>query len=115
MGSGGLIVMDDETSMVDIARYFLQFVQNESCGKCVPCRVGTKRMLEILEKILAGEGAEEDLDTLAELGDVVKEASLCGLGQTGPNPVLSTLRYFRDEYLACIRGDAAPAACSEDS
>ena len=115
MGSGGLIVMDDETSMVDIARYFLQFVQNESCGKCVPCRVGTKRMLEILEKILAGEGAEEDLDTLAELGDVVKEASLCGLGQTGPNPVLSTLRYFRDEYLACIGGDAAPAAGSEDS
>jgi len=115
MGSGGLIVMDDETSMVDIARYFLQFVQNESCGKCVPCRVGTKRMLEILERILAGEGAEEDLDTLAELGDVVKEASLCGLGQTGPNPVLSTLRYFRDEYLACIRGDAVPAAGSEDS
>ncbi|MFH0965701.1 MAG: NADH-quinone oxidoreductase subunit NuoF [Planctomycetota bacterium] len=104
MGSGGLIVMDDENNMVDIARYFLQFVQNESCGKCVPCRVGTKRMLEILDRIASGQGREEDLDLLAELGEGIKKTSLCGLGQTGPNPVLSTLRYFRHEYLSLIQG-----------
>lgn len=103
MGSGGLIVMDDETCMVDVARFFLEFVQEESCGKCVPCRVGTKRMLEILERICNGEGVEEDIATLEHLGKQIKETSLCGLGQSAPNPVLSTIRYFRHEYEAHIR------------
>jgi len=98
MGSGGLIVMDENTCMVDVARYFLQFVQSESCGKCPPCRVGTKKMLAILERICRGEGELEDLDVLERLGRDIKKASLCGLGQTAPNPVLSTLRYFREEY-----------------
>ena len=98
MGSGGLIVMDDSTCMVDVARYFLEFVQAESCGKCTPCRVGTKKMLHILQAICRGEGKLEDLDTLERLGKQIKKASLCGLGQTAPNPVLSTLRHFRDEY-----------------
>jgi len=98
MGSGGLIVMDENTCMVDIARYFLEFVQNESCGKCTPCRVGTRHMLDILTRITRGEGRMQDLDKLERLARMVQEASLCGLGQTGPNPVLSTLRYFRDEY-----------------
>ncbi|AFG37808.1 NADH-ubiquinone oxidoreductase-F iron-sulfur binding region domain-containing protein [Spirochaeta africana] len=98
MGSGGLIVMDEETCMVDVARYFLEFVQEESCGKCAPCRVGTKRMLEILERICAGQGRQEDLDTLIRLGELIRETALCGLGQTAPNPVLSTLRHFRHEY-----------------
>lgn len=98
MGSGGLIVMDENTCMVDIARYFLEFTQSESCGKCVPCRVGTRHMLDILRRICAGQGELEDLDKLEELAQAVKAGSLCGLGQTAPNPVLTTLRYFRDEY-----------------
>jgi len=98
MGSGGLIVMDENTCMVDVARYFLEFVQAESCGKCTPCRVGTKKMLEILEAISRGEARMEDLDYLEHLAEHVKKGSLCGLGQTAPNPVLSTLRHFRDEY-----------------
>lgn len=103
MGSGGLIVMDDETCMVDVARFFLEFVQEESCGKCVPCRVGTKRMLEILDRICSGEGEPEDIDRLVELGRQIQETALCGLGQTAPNPVLSTIRHFRHEYEAHIR------------
>jgi NADH-quinone oxidoreductase subunit F len=103
MGSGGLIVMDEDTCMVDVARFFLEFVQEESCGKCVPCRVGTKRMLEILERICGGEGRPEDIERLQDLGRFVKEASLCGLGQTAPNPVLSTIRHFRHEYVEHIR------------
>jgi NADH-quinone oxidoreductase subunit F len=103
MGSGGLIVMDDDTCMVDVARFFLEFVQEESCGKCVPCRVGTKRMLEILTRICEGEGEEGDIERLIELGLQIKETSLCGLGQTAPNPVLSTIRHFRHEYEQHIR------------
>jgi len=114
MGSGGMIVVDDATCIVDLARFFLNFVQSESCGKCVPCRVGTRRMLEILTRITQGEGREEDLEALGRLGRVIKDSSLCGLGQTGPNPVLSTLRYFRDEYLAHIRDRRCPAGvCHE--
>jgi NADH-quinone oxidoreductase subunit F len=98
MGSGGLVVMDQDSCMVDVARFFLEFVQEESCGKCVPCRVGTKRMLEILTRICEGKGHKSDIDTLIELGNQIKDTALCGLGQTAPNPVLSTIRYFRDEY-----------------
>jgi NADH-quinone oxidoreductase subunit F len=103
MGSGGLIVMDENTCMVDVARFFIEFVQEESCGKCAPCRVGTRRMLEILERICAGQGEEADIDRLVELGAFIKTASLCGLGQTAPNPVLSTIRHFRHEYEEHIR------------
>ena len=110
MGSGGLVVLDDRDCAVEIARYFLHFTQNESCGKCTFCRVGTKRMLEILERICAGKGKEEDLQTLEDLSVHVKKGSLCGLGQTAPNPVLTTLRYFRDEYEAHIRERRCPAA-----
>ena len=109
MGSGGLIVMDEDNCMVDIARFFLDFTVDESCGKCTPCRVGTKRLLEILDKIIAGKGELEDLDRLEELSNYIKSASLCGLGQTAPNPVLSTLRYFRDEYIAHIVDKKCPA------
>jgi len=109
MGSGGLVVMDDETCMVDVARYFLQFTQSESCGKCVPCRVGTRHMLDILERICAGAGEESDIETLESLAEDIKAASLCGLGQTAPNPVLTTIRYFRDEYEAHIREKVCPA------
>ena len=109
MGSGGLIVMDEDTCMVDLARFFLDFTVDESCGKCTPCRVGTKRLLEILDKIIAGNGEMEDLDRLEELSNYIKSASLCGLGQTAPNPVLSTLRYFRDEYIAHIVDKKCPA------
>ncbi len=109
MGSGGLIVMDENTCMVDLARFFLDFTVDESCGKCTPCRVGTRRLLEILDKIIAGNGEMEDLDTLEELSNYIKSASLCGLGQTAPNPVLSTLRYFRDEYIAHIVDKKCPA------
>ncbi len=98
MGSGGLIVMDEDTCMVDVARFFLEFVQEESCGKCTPCRVGTKRMLEILQKIVEGNGELSDIDRLEELGRQIKDTALCGLGQTAPNPVLSTIRHFRKEY-----------------
>lgn len=98
MGSGGMIVMDEDTCMVNIAKFYLEFTQDESCGKCTPCRVGTKRMYEILDKITKGEGTEEDLIHLEELAVIIKDAALCGLGQTAPNPVLSTLHYFRNEY-----------------
>jgi NADH-quinone oxidoreductase subunit F len=98
MGSGGMVVMDDTTCMVDVARYFLNFTRLESCGKCTFCRVGTRRMLEILTRICDGKGEPEDLDKLADLADQIKSTSLCGLGQTAPNPVLTTLRYFRKEY-----------------
>ncbi|MQL51024.1 4Fe-4S dicluster domain-containing protein [Desulfofundulus thermobenzoicus] len=109
MGSGGMIVLDETDCMVDIAKFYLQFSQDESCGQCTPCRVGTKRMLEILERITQGKGRMEDLDELADLSREVMDASLCGLGQTAPNPVLSTLRYFRDEYVAHIRDKHCPA------
>lgn len=109
MGSGGLIVMDEDNCMVDIARFFLDFTVDESCGKCTPCRVGTKRLLEILDKIISGNGEMEDLDRLEELANYIKSASLCGLGQTAPNPVLSTLRYFKDEYIAHIVDKKCPA------
>ena len=114
MGSGGVVVMDEKTCMVDFARYFLDFAEKESCGKCVPCRLGTKQMLTILEDIVAGRGKPEDIDLLEELGEAVKVGSLCGLGQTAPNPVLTTLRYFREEYEAHIYGKACPAKqCKE--
>ena len=109
MGSGGLIVMDEDTCMVDIAKFFLEFTVEESCGKCTPCRIGTKRLLEILDKITKGNGEMEDLDKLEELCYYIKENSLCGLGQTAPNPVLSTLRYFKDEYIAHIKDKKCPA------
>jgi len=109
MGSGGLIVMDEDNCMVDIAKFFLEFTVEESCGKCTPCRIGTKRMLEILEKITKGQGTLADLDKLEELSYYIKENSLCGLGQTAPNPVLSTLRYFKDEYLAHVVDKKCPA------
>ena len=109
MGSGGLIVMDETTCMVDIARFFLDFTVEESCGKCTPCRIGTKRLLEILDKIIAGNGEMEDIDKLEELCYHIKSTALCGLGQTAPNPVLSTLRYFRDEYIAHVRDKKCPA------
>ena len=114
MGSGGLIVMDEDTCVVDIARYFLDFTQKESCGKCSPCRVGTRHMVEILERITKGQGQTEDLNKLQVLGETVKRGSLCGLGQTAPNPVLTTLRYFRPEYLMHINEKYCPAAvCRE--
>ncbi len=109
MGSGGLIVMDEDTCMVDVAKFFLQFTQDESCGTCVPCREGTKAMLDILERITRGEGEEDDLALLESLAETIKKTSLCGLGQTAPNPVLSTLRYFRDEYEAHVREKRCPA------
>ena len=109
MGSGGMIVMDENTCMVDTAHYFLKFTQEESCGKCVPCRVGTRQMLEILERIKEGNGKLEDIKKLEMLGETVKLGSLCGLGQTASNPVLSTLRYFKDEYIAHIKSKKCPA------
>lgn len=109
MGSGGLIVMDDSNCMVDIAKFFLDFTVDESCGKCSPCRIGTRRMQEILEKIIAGKATLEDLDKLEELAHYIKETSLCGLGQTAPNPVLATLKFFRDEYIAHIVDKKCPA------
>ncbi len=114
MGSGGLIVMDEDTCMVDIAKFFLEFTVDESCGKCVPCRVGTVRLLELLDKITSGNGELEDLDRLEELCNYIKQGSLCGLGQTAPNPVLSTLRYFRDEYVAHIVEKKCPAHVCKD-
>ncbi len=109
MGSGGLIVMDDTTCMVDIAKFFLEFTVDESCGKCPPCRIGTKRMLEILQRITNGKGTEEDITKLEILAKNIKASALCGLGQTAPNPVLSTLRYFKDEYLAHVNEKKCPA------
>lgn len=112
MGSGGMIVMDEDNCMVDIAKFFLTFTQDESCGKCPPCRIGTKRMLEILERITNGEGREGDIELLENLAKSIKASALCGLGQTAPNPVLSTIRYFRDEYEAHIKEKRCPAgAC----
>jgi NADH:ubiquinone oxidoreductase subunit F (NADH-binding) len=108
MGSGGVIVMDENTCMVDIARYFLEFNKFESCGKCVACREGVRRMHETLDYITRGYGREGDIELLEELGQAVKSASLCGLGQTAPNPVLTTIRYFRDEYEAHIREKRCP-------
>jgi len=110
MGSGGLVVMDENTCMVDTARFFLEFTQEESCGKCPPCRIGTKRMLEILERITSGKGKEGDIEELERLGNVIKRNALCGLGQTAPNPVLSTIRHFRHEYEAHIKEKRCPAA-----
>lgn len=113
VGSGGLVVMNEDTCIVEVARFFMHFTQSESCGKCVPCREGTKNMLKILEKIVRGQGEMKDLDTLEELAIAVKEGSLCGLGKTAPNPVLSTLKYFRDEYIAHIKDKRCPAGvCS---
>ena len=109
VGSGGLVIMDEGTCMVEVARFFMKFAQNESCGKCVLCREGTKRMLEILDKIVAGQGELADLDLLVEIGEAVKDGSLCGLGKTAPNPVLTTLQYFRDEYLAHVVDKRCPA------
>jgi NADH-quinone oxidoreductase subunit F len=113
IGSGGLVVMDEHTCMVEVARFFMHFTQNESCGKCVPCREGTKRMLEILERIVEGKGEPEDIDTLAELSDMIINTSLCGLGKTAPNPVQSTLQYFRDEYEAHINGTCPTGNCKK--
>jgi NADH-quinone oxidoreductase subunit F len=113
MGSGGMVVLDDTTCMVEMARYFLSFTQDESCGKCTPCRLGTRQMLEILTRITQGKGRDEDLDTLLAIARVVKECSLCGLGQTCPNPVLSTINYFRDEYEAHIKDKKCPAAACD--
>lgn len=109
MGSGGLIVMDEDNCMVDVAKFFLDFTVDESCGKCPPCRIGTKRMLEILQRITAGKGEEGDIEKLVELGENIKAGALCGLGKTAPNPVLSTIKYFRDEYEAHIREKRCPA------
>ena len=109
MGSGGLIVMDEDTCMVDIAKFFLEFTVDESCGKCAPCRIGTKRLLEILEKITSGKGTLEDIDRLEELCYSIKDSAFCGLGQTAPNPILSTLQYFRDEYIAHVVDKKCPA------
>ena len=109
MGSGGMVVMDENTCMVGIAKFFLDFTTKESCGKCVPCRIGTKRLCEILTRIVEGNGKEGDVELLEELCNAVKDSSLCGLGQTAPNPVLTTIRYFRDEYDAHIRDKKCPA------
>ena len=109
MGSGGLIVMDDSKCMVNLAKFYLGFTVDESCGKCTPCRIGTKRMLEILERITEGNGEEEDINKLEKLALNIKKASVCGLGQTAPNPVLSTLKYFKDEYIAHVRDKKCPA------
>jgi NADH:ubiquinone oxidoreductase subunit F (NADH-binding) len=109
MGSGGIIVMDDTSCMVDVAKFFMDFCANESCGKCIPCRVGTVHMHKILQRITSGEATMEDLDMLESLCDVVRETSLCGLGQGAPNPVLSTLKFFRGEYLAHIMNHTCPA------
>jgi NADH-quinone oxidoreductase subunit F len=114
MGSGGMVVMDEDTCMVDVARYFMEFLEEESCGKCFPCREGTQRLKDILNRISQGKGTEDDLELLDDAGWMIKETSLCGLGQTAPNPVLSTLRYFRDEYIAHIREKRCPAkVCRE--
>ncbi len=109
MGSGGMVVCDEDTCMVEFARFFMNFVQEESCGKCVPCRLGTKAMLDVLTRITEGNGQDGDIEYLLELGEQIKESSLCGLGQTAPNPVLSTIRYFRDEYEAHIQDACCPA------
>jgi NAD-dependent dihydropyrimidine dehydrogenase PreA subunit len=109
-----MVVLDETNCMVNIAKFFLEFTQAESCGKCVPCRIGTKRLLEILTRITKGEGREEDIGLLEKLSNDVKVTSLCGLGQTAPNPILSTLKYFRDEYEAHIRDKKCPAKVCKD-
>ena len=114
MGSGGLIVMDEDTCMVDIAKFFLEFTVDESCGKCSPCRIGTKRMLEILEKITSGKGTMEDIATLEDLSQTIKDSAFCGLGQTAPNPILSTLHFFKDEYIAHVVDKKCPAGVCKD-
>jgi NADH-quinone oxidoreductase subunit F len=114
MGSGGMVVIDETSCMVNLAKFFLEFTQDESCGKCTPCRIGTKVMLDILENICAGKGAEGDVETLEDLSVTIKNASLCGLGQTAPNPVLTTIRYFRDEYDAHIKDKICPAVSCTD-
>jgi NADH-quinone oxidoreductase subunit F len=114
MGSGGLVVMDETTCMVDVSRFFLNFTRMESCGKCVPCRIGLKVMLDILERITEGRGEPSDIETLQDLGVAIKKASLCGLGQTAPNPILSTINYFRDEYEAHINDKRCPSNCCKE-
>jgi len=114
MGSGGLVVMDETTCMVDVARFFLTFTRDESCGKCVPCRIGLKAMLDILEKITEGRGEATDIEKLLEMGSTIKKASLCGLGQTAPNPILSTIKYFRHEYEAHINDKRCPSNCCKE-
>ena len=109
MGSGGLIVMDEDTCMVDTARYYVNFLAHESCGKCVPCREGLRQMLRILNNIASGNGQESDIELLEELSEFMEDAALCALGRTAPNPVRSTIRYFRDEYEAHIREKRCPA------
>jgi len=109
MGSGGMVVMDEDTCMVDVARYFLDFTRREACGQCIPCRLGTEQMFEILDDITKGQGRPEDIDLLLELGEAVKSGSLCALGQTAPNPVLTTIKYFRKEYEAHIYEKRCPA------
>ena len=113
MGSGGMVVLDEDDCMVDIARYFLSFTQNESCGKCTFCRVGTRRMLDILDRLVEGKGKKGDLAELEELADWTKKGSLCGLGKSAPNPVLSTLRYFREEYEAHLEGRCPTGKCAD--
>ena len=115
IGSGGLVVMDEDTCMVETARFFMEFTQKESCGKCVPCREGTKRMLELLEQICDGQGTMETLDELETLAMTIKDTALCGLGQSAPNPVLSTIHQFRDEYLAHIIDKRCPAGVCKKS
>jgi NADH-quinone oxidoreductase subunit F len=114
MGSGGMIVMDARTCMVDIAKFFINFTVAESCGKCVPCRIGLKRMLEVLEKISQGKGTQQHIDFLKEMGESIKSTALCGLGQTAPNPVLTTLRYFEDEYVEHIKNHNCPSHVCND-
>ncbi len=111
MGSGGLVVLDESDCMVDIARYFLQFTQNQSCGKCTFCRIGTRRMLDILDRLCQGQPAKTDIQELQHLGQMIKKASLCGLGKTAPNPVLSTIKYFRDEYEAHLEKRCPAGKC----
>jgi NADH-quinone oxidoreductase subunit F/NADP-reducing hydrogenase subunit HndC len=109
MGSGGLIIMDEDTCMVDISKFYLNFTVDESCGKCTPCRIGTRRLLQFLEKITSGDGEPEDLDKIEELANHMKSSSLCALGQSAPNPVLSTIKYFKDEYIEHIVDKHCPA------
>jgi NADH:ubiquinone oxidoreductase subunit F (NADH-binding) len=109
MGSGGMIVMDETDNMVDIAKFYLEFTQDESCGRCTPCRIGTRRMYEILNKITSGKGTMADIDALKQLAYMIKDSSLCGLGQTAPNPVISTMKYFWDEYMDYIKDVDHPA------
>ena len=109
IGSGGLIAMDENTCMVDTARYFMEFIQDESCGHCVPCRIGTKRMLELLQRMTSGEAELDDIGNLETLATTVSETAMCALGQTAPNPILTTIKYFRDEYIAHVRDKKCPA------